>query len=124
MDKWEKEMIERNRKNALDIEQNNNEILKIPDYLTDKEKNNINQFLIVLDLKKFNLLPKVIKTRLLLYTINKVIGDVQGIGKIHIEDMLKLCQNNIGNKYLTPNKRVKIFVKKGKIFFISKTNLP
>ena len=38
MDKWEKEMIERNRKNALDIEQNNNEILQIPDYLTDEEK--------------------------------------------------------------------------------------
>lgn len=38
MDKWEEEMIERNRKNALDIEQNNNEILQIPDYLTDEEK--------------------------------------------------------------------------------------
>ena len=38
MDKWEKEMIERNRKNALDIEQNNNEILQIPDYLTEEEK--------------------------------------------------------------------------------------
>ena len=38
MDKWEKEMIERNRKNALDIEQNNNEILQTPDYLTDEEK--------------------------------------------------------------------------------------
>lgn len=38
MDKWEKEMIERNRKNAWDIEQNNNEILQIPDYLTDEEK--------------------------------------------------------------------------------------
>lgn len=38
MDKWEKEMIEQNRKNTLDIEQNNNEILKIPSYLTDEEK--------------------------------------------------------------------------------------
>ena len=38
MDKWEKEMIERNRKNALEIEENNNEILQIPDYLTDEEK--------------------------------------------------------------------------------------
>lgn len=38
MDKWEIEMLERNRKNALDIEQNNNEILQIPDYLTDEEK--------------------------------------------------------------------------------------
>ncbi len=38
MDKWEKEMIERNRKNALEIEENNNEILQIQDYLTDEEK--------------------------------------------------------------------------------------
>ena len=38
MDKWQKEMIERNRKNALEIEENNNEILQIPDYLTDEEK--------------------------------------------------------------------------------------
>ena len=38
MDKWQKEMIEWNRKNALEIEENNNEILQIPDYLTDEEK--------------------------------------------------------------------------------------
>ena len=38
MQKWEKEMLERNQKNALDMEQNNNEILKIPSYLTDEEK--------------------------------------------------------------------------------------
>ena len=38
MDKWQKEMIERNRKNALEIEEDNNEILQIPDYLTDEEK--------------------------------------------------------------------------------------
>lgn len=71
---------------------------------------------IILNLKKFNHLPKVIKARVLLYTINKVIGTVQGIGKIHVEDCIKLCANNIGNKYLTPNKNVKIFVKQGNIF--------
>ena len=71
---------------------------------------------ITLDLKKFNHLPKVIKSRVLLYTINKVIGTAQGIGKIHIEDCIKLCKSNIGNKYLTPNKNVKIFVKQGNIF--------
>ena len=70
----------------------------------------------ILDLKKFNHLPKVIKARVLLYTINKVIGTTQGIGKVHIEDCIKLCANNIGNKYLTPNKNVKIFVKQGNIF--------
>ncbi len=79
---------------------------------------------IILDLKAFNLLPKVIKTRLLLYTINKAIGTTQGIEKINIEDILKLCSNNIGNKYLTPNKNIKILIKKGKIFFITKANLP
>ena len=81
-----------------------------------------NQKIIILDLKKFNLLPTVIRTRLLLYTIRQVIGNIQGIGKIHIEDIIKLCQNNIGNKYLTPNKRIKIFVRKGKIYFISQVS--
>ena len=38
MEDWQKEMIERNRKNTLEIEENNNEILQIPDYLTDEEK--------------------------------------------------------------------------------------
>lgn len=71
---------------------------------------------IIFDLKKFNNLPKVIKSRVLLYTINKVMGTVQGIGKVHIEDCIKLCANNIGNKYLTPNKNVRIFVKQGNIF--------
>lgn len=79
---------------------------------------------VILDLKKFNKLEKVIKSRIILYTINKTNGNVQGIGKIHIEDIIKLCENNIGNKYLTPNKNIKIFVKKGKIFFMGKMNLP
>lgn len=71
---------------------------------------------IILDLHQFNTIPKVIKQRLLLYTINKVIGTTQGIAKIHIEDIIKLCENNVGNKYLTPNKSVKVFVKQGNIF--------
>mgnify|MGYP000059676878 FL=1 len=83
------------------------------------EKGNADQNIIILDLKKFNLLPKAIRSKLLLYAIYQTIGNVQGISKIHIEDVIKLCQNNIGNKYLTPNKRIKIFVKKGKIYFIS-----
>ena len=54
---------------------------------------------------------------LILYTISEILGTSQGIEKIHIEDIIKLCGNNIGNKYLMPNKNIKIFVKKGKIFF-------
>ena len=76
---------------------------------------------IILDLRQFNKLDDVIKSRLLLYTINKVQGSTQSIEKIHIEDIIKLCSNNIGNKFLMPNKNLKIFVKKGKIFFTFKT---
>lgn len=73
---------------------------------------------IILDLKAFNLQEKVIKSRVLLYTIARLLGDCNGISKIHIEDLMKLCMNNIGNKYLTPNKKIKVFVKNQKIFFI------
>ena len=72
----------------------------------------------VLDLKKFNNLELVIKRRLIIYTINKVIGTTEGIEKINIDDIIKLIKRNIGNKYLTPTKKIKILVKKGKIFFI------
>ena len=73
---------------------------------------------IELDLKKINKEEKVIKSRLIRYTINKATGSMQNIEKVHITDILKLCENNIGNKFLIPNKRIKIFVGKGKIFFI------
>ena len=73
---------------------------------------------IVLNLKLFNLQKKVIKSRIILYTINNLLGSSQGIEKINIEDIIKLCENNIGNKYLIPNKSIKILVKNKKIFFI------
>lgn len=74
---------------------------------------------IELDLKKFNLLESVIKSRIILYTINKLLGNCQGIELINIKDIIKLCENNIGNKFLIPNKKIKILVKNKKIFFIS-----
>ena len=74
---------------------------------------------IVLNLKKFNNQEKVIKARLVLYTITRLLGNCKGIEKIHIEDIIKLCSNNIGNKYLTPNKNVKVLVKNHQIYFIS-----
>ena len=74
---------------------------------------------IILDLNQFNLQETVIKNRLVLYTINILFGTRSGIEKKHIEDIIKLCGNNIGNKFLIPNKKVKILVKNKKIFFIS-----
>lgn len=78
---------------------------------------------IILDLKKFNLQEKVIKSRLVLYTINRLFGTTKGIEKIHIEDIIKLCQNNVGNKFLTPNKSIKIYVKARENAFFEIINL-
>ncbi len=78
-----------------------------------------NQKQIILDLKKFNQEEKVIKSRLVLYTITRLFGSSNGIEKVHVEDIIKLCSNNIGNKYLTPNKKVKVLVKKHKIYFLN-----
>lgn len=74
---------------------------------------------IVLDLKKFNNLELVIKRRVILYTISKVVGNTIGIEKVNIDEIIKLCKNNIGNKYLTPTKNIKIEIKNKKIYFIS-----
>lgn len=73
---------------------------------------------ILLDLKKFNELDNIIKKRIILYTVSNLRGGSQGIEKVHIEDIVKLCKNNVGNKFLIPNKGLKVLVKDKKIFFI------
>ena len=72
---------------------------------------------IVLDLKQLNKLEMAIKKRLILYTISELIGNTCGIEKVNIEDIVKLCERNIGNKYLKPTKNIKILVKNKKVFF-------
>ena len=79
--------------------------------IEEKNKN------IVLDLKKFNTKEMLIRKRILIYTMSKVLGNSQNIEMVNIEDVIKMCEKNIGNKYLMPNKKIKILVNKGKIFF-------
>lgn len=98
------------------VEREYNRLL-ISTYEKTSEINNDITKTIILDLKEFNKLDKVIKSNLILYTISKIDGKKAGIEKIHIEDIIKLCSNNIGNKYLSPKKGIKIYVRKGKIFF-------
>ena len=74
---------------------------------------------IVLDLKKFNKEDVYIRKRLLFLAINKLFNNTKNIEKIHIDDIIKLCERNIGNKYLTPNKNTKVYINKGKIFIIA-----
>ena len=75
---------------------------------------------LVLNLKGFNNQETVLKKRLILYSINRTIGNVQNIEKVNIDDIIKLCEKNIGNKYLMPNKNIKILVNKNQIFFEAK----
>ena len=72
---------------------------------------------IILDLRKFNELERVIKSRIILLAVQKIFGNTKHIEKKHIEDIIKLCCNNIGNKYLMPNKSTKI---RASVYFASK----
>ena len=91
--------------------------------LQNSEKNVYNEDelpTIILDLKKFNELENVLQKRIILIAISELFGTTQGIEKVHIDDIIKLCNKNIGNKFLTPNKRTKIVIKNKKIFIIAK----
>ena len=81
---------------------------EIPQNINEQES-------IILDLKEFNKQEKVIKSNIILYTITRLFNTTKGIEKVHIEDIIKLCANNIGNKFLMPNKHLKVFIKNGKI---------
>ena len=137
-------MVEEEYKRIVIVEKNNNTKPNNTNYIVQKSKkqnaNNIiekiekdvittniakteeEEIRAILNLKEFNELDNVIKSRLILYTISKLYGGAVGIEKIHIDDIIKLCKNNIGNKYLTPRKEIKIYVKKGKIFFLSNSS--
>lgn len=94
------------------------------DYLDEITKDTYKKLLIkednmeiILNLKEFNKIHKAIKSRLIIYVIKKMLGTTNGISKIHINDIIDLCQNNIGNKYLTPNKHIKVLINRGKMYF-------
>lgn len=77
-----------------------------------------NEEKIELKLKEFNILDNVIKNRIILIATKKLFGSTQGIEMVNIQDIIKLCNNNIGNKFLMPNKNLKILIKDKKIHFI------
>lgn len=103
------------------------DIVRLEDAYIEKQMRKVYQELlieekikeIVIDLRKFNLQEIVIKSRLIRYIIKRLFGTTESIEKIHIEDIIKLCDNNIGNKYLTPNKNFKVLVKNHSIYFMN-----
>ena len=67
--------------------------------------------------KKFVEIHTAIQKRTILHIINRLFGNTKQIEKKHIEDIIKLINKNIGNKYLTPNKNLKVSIKKGIVEF-------
>lgn len=71
--------------------------------------------IIMLNLKKFNKYHPLIKKKIILKSILNVLGNVKDISKVHVDDIIKMCENNIGGKYLTPNKNIKVSINNHKI---------
>ena len=118
-----KNIVNKKDKSCEETEETIESMKKGTEEITTQKRNeeipqNINeQEYIILDLKEFNKQEKVIKSNIILYTITRLFNTTKGIEKIHIEDIIKLCANNIGNKFLMPNKNLKVFIKNGKIKF-------
>ncbi len=68
------------------------------------------------DVKKFNNQEKVIQKKLILLAVQLTTGTTKGIEKINLEDMVNLCNKNIGNKYIQPTKGVEIGIKNKRIY--------
>ena len=95
------------------------------DFIENIAKENYNKILVIegkdkieLKLKEFNLLDEVLKNRIILIATKKLFGSTQGIEKVNIVDIIKLCNNNIVNKFLMPNKNLKVLIQNKKINFI------
>ena len=73
---------------------------------------------IELDLNEFQKLDLNIKQNLIIYTITKTLKSARNIEKVNIDDIIKMCDRNIGKKYIEPNKNLKILIENKKIIFI------
>lgn len=73
---------------------------------------------IELHLLEFQKLDVSLQQNLILYTINKLFGNTKNIEKVNIDDIIIICRRNVGNKYICPNKNLKILIKNKKIIFI------
>ncbi len=77
------------------------------------KKDNLN---IVINGKNISKLEINIQKRLIIKCIEKLFNNSLEISQININDIVKLNNNNVGNKYLT-FKKLKVYINKGKLQF-------
>lgn len=73
---------------------------------------------IIINIKEFNRLDNFTKSRVIIEVVLRVAGSIQGIEKVNVEEIISLCSRNIGNKFLIPNKNLKVYVNRNKAAFI------
>lgn len=102
-------------------ELNTNNLQNKNDSSMPKAKNKVSNVTlgkIELHLLEFQKLDVSLQQNLILYTINKLFGNTKNIEKVNIDDIIIICRRNVGNKYICPNKNLKILIKNRKIIFI------
>ena len=102
-------------------ELNTNNLQNKNDSSMTKAKNKVSNVTlgkIELHLHEFQKLDLGLQQNLILYTINKLFGNTKNIEKVNIDDIIIICRRNVGNKYICPNKNLKILIKNKKIIFI------
>lgn len=102
-------------------ELNTNNLQNKNDSSMPKAKNKVSNVTlgkIELDLPEFQKLDLSMQQNLILYTISKVLGSARNIEKVNVDDIIKMCKRNVGNKYIYPNKNLKILIENKKIIFI------
>lgn len=121
--KIEEETLDKKvEKKAYNKNNSENSLQKINKEQKTKSKEKVGDLgKVELDLPEFQKLDLSVQQNLILYTINKVLGSARNVEKINIDDIIKMCKRNVGNKYIYPNKNLKILVKNKKIIFIPLT---
>ena len=121
--KIEEETLDKKvEKKAYNKNNSENSLQKINKVQKTKSKEKVGDLgKVELDLPEFQKLDLSVQQNLILYTINKVLGSARNVEKINIDDIIKMCKRNVGNKYIYPNKNLKILVKNKKIIFIPLT---
>ena len=88
---------------------------------TETFENGVTLGKIELDLNEFQKLDLNLKQNLIIHTITKALKSARNIEKVNIDDIIKMCNRNIGKKYIEPNKNLKILIENKKIIFIPLT---
>lgn len=102
------------------IKQNNNYIKKQSQETYEKiavqEKNKIE-----FEIKEFNKIDNTIKTNIIILAIEKLQGTARNIEKANLDDIIKLAERNVGNKFLKINKNLEVKVQNKKLYIVYHT---